>query len=61
LSFLGGVTVVGDIYIVKYSKDMTEYEGNARLFIEKHLHIGAPRLYAMDRDESSRCFYLIME
>ncbi|KAG5660152.1 hypothetical protein KAF25_003674 [Fusarium avenaceum] len=61
-SFPGGVIVIRDIYVVKYGKwGVTEYEGNALLFIEKHLRIGAPRLYAMYRDEPSGCFYLIME
>ncbi|KAF4974681.1 hypothetical protein FZEAL_8439 [Fusarium zealandicum] len=61
LSSPGGVTVVGGIYVVKYGKRVSEYEGNALLFIEKHLQIGAPRLYAMYRDEPSGCFYLIMD
>ncbi|KAM0553373.1 hypothetical protein ACHAPJ_007387 [Fusarium lateritium] len=58
---LGGVTVIRDIYVVKYGQRVTEYEGNALLFIEKHLQIRAPRLYAMYQDEPSGCFYLIME
>ncbi|CAG7559102.1 unnamed protein product [Fusarium equiseti] len=61
VSSLGGVAVVSGIYFVKYGENVTEYEGNALLFVEKHLQIGAPRLYAMYRDETSGCFYLIME
>jgi hypothetical protein len=58
----GGMIVVRGIYVVKYGQwGVTEYEGNALLFIEKHLQIGAPRLYAMYQDEPSGCFYLIME
>ncbi|SPJ79053.1 uncharacterized protein FTOL_07444 [Fusarium torulosum] len=61
LSSPGGVIVVRGTYVVKFGQRVTEYEGNALLFIEKHLQIGAPRLYAMYRDEVSGCFYLIME
>jgi hypothetical protein len=61
LSSPGGVSVVRGIYVVKYGKRVTEYEGHALLFIEKHLQIGAPRLYAMYQDKASGCFYLIME
>jgi hypothetical protein len=57
----GGVIVVRSTYVVKFGQRVTEYEGNALLFIEKHLQIGAPRLYAMYRDKASGCFYLIME
>lgn len=57
----GGVTVIRGIYVVKYGKRVTEYEGNVLLFVENHLQIGAPRLYAMYRDEPSGCFYLIMD
>ncbi|KAF4446833.1 phosphotransferase enzyme family protein [Fusarium austroafricanum] len=61
LSSPGGVTVIRGIYVVKYGKRVTEYEGNALIFVEKHLRIGAPRLCAMFRDEPSGCLYLIME
>ncbi|KAF5002440.1 hypothetical protein FGRMN_452 [Fusarium graminum] len=61
LSPPGGVSVIRNIYVVKYGKTVTEYEGNVLLFIEKHIQIAAPRLYAMYRDEPSGTFYLIME
>lgn len=60
-SYPGGMIVVRGTYVVKYGQRVTEYEGNALLFIEKHLRIGAPRLYAMYRDEPSGYTYLIME
>ncbi|KAI1501060.1 hypothetical protein F5X99DRAFT_409372 [Biscogniauxia marginata] len=35
--------------------------GNALLFVEKHLHISAPRLYAMYRDSPNGPLYLVIE
>ncbi|KAH6951656.1 hypothetical protein HG530_014985 [Fusarium avenaceum] len=61
LSSPGGVIVVRGTYVVKYGRRVKEYEGNALLFVEKYLQIGAPRLYAMYRDEPSGCLYLVME
>lgn len=57
----GGVCVVRGIYLVKYGINLTENEGNALLFVEKHLGIPAPRLYAMYRDLDSKVLYIVME
>ncbi|KAF4502560.1 phosphotransferase enzyme family [Fusarium agapanthi] len=57
----GGVCLIRNTFIVKYGTDVTEYKGNVLLFVERYLNIRAPRLYAMYRDESTDCVYLIME
>ena len=56
-----GMCLIRDIYVVKFGIDVTENEGNALIFIEKHLKIPAPRLCAMYRDVPSGPLYLVME
>lgn len=57
----GGMCLIRGIYIVKFGATVTENEGNALLFVEKHLNIPAPRLYAMYRDPPSGPLHLVME
>ncbi|KFH45413.1 hypothetical protein ACRE_037740 [Hapsidospora chrysogenum ATCC 11550] len=57
----GGMGVIRGTYFAKFGPHVTENEGNALLFIEKHLDIPAPRLYAMYRDYSSGYLYMITE
>jgi serine/threonine protein kinase len=55
----GRVVVIGQLFVVKYGTGISENEGHALLFVEEHLRIPAPRLYAMYRD--GRTLYLVME
>ncbi|CAI6091437.1 unnamed protein product [Clonostachys chloroleuca] len=57
----GGVCVIRGIFLVKYGVKVTENEGNALLFVEEHLNISAPRLYAMYHDPHSKVLHLVME
>lgn len=53
--------LVRGIYVVKFGATVTENEGNALLFVERHVDIPAPRLHAMYRDPSSGHLHLVME
>ena len=55
----GRIVVIRDHYVAKYGTYVTENEGHALLFIERHLTIPAPRLYAMYREGGK--LYIIME
>ncbi len=55
------VVVVGPHFLVKYGRGVEQCEGDTLYFIEHHLKILAPRLYAMYRDESNGWLYIIME
>ncbi|PNY18454.1 Uncharacterized protein TCAP_07527 [Tolypocladium capitatum] len=57
----GGMCIVRGIYVVKCDINLTQNKGNALLFIEKHLKIPVPRLYAMYHDPSSGLLHLVME
>ncbi|KKZ62343.1 hypothetical protein EMCG_03261 [[Emmonsia] crescens] len=55
----GRLVIIRDQYVVKYGTYVVENEGHALLFIERHLSIPAPRLYAMYRKGEK--LYLIMQ
>lgn len=55
----GRIVVIRNQYVVKYGTYVNENEGHALLFIERHLSIPVPRLYAMYRDANK--VYLIMQ
>ncbi|KAM5471843.1 hypothetical protein MauCBS54593_003249 [Microsporum audouinii] len=55
----GRIVVIRDQYVVKYGTHVLENEGHALLFIEQHLSIPAPRLYAMYREGEK--LYIIMQ
>lgn len=57
--FDGRLVVIRKHFVVKYGQRVTENEGNALLFIEKHLSIPTPRLYAMYRDKEQ--LFLVMQ
>ncbi|KAJ6443703.1 hypothetical protein O9K51_04882 [Purpureocillium lavendulum] len=57
----GGMCLIRGVYVVKFGATVTENEGNALLFVEKHLEISAPRLYAMYHDPPSGPLHLVME
>ncbi|PNY23286.1 Uncharacterized protein TCAP_06757 [Tolypocladium capitatum] len=57
----GGMCLIRGIYVVKFGATVTENEGHALLFVEKHANISAPRLYAMYRDPPSGPLHLVME
>ena len=52
---------VGQHFLVKYGPSIDQREGDTLLFVEQHLKIPAPRLYAMYRDERTAWVYIIME
>jgi hypothetical protein len=54
----GRIVLVKGCFVVKYGTLVTENEGHALLFLEKHPFIPAPRLYAMYREDNK--LYLIM-
>lgn len=53
------IVVLGQHFLVKYGARTKVEEGENLLFVEKHLLIPAPRLYAMWRDED--VVYIVME
>ncbi|KAF2455602.1 kinase-like domain-containing protein [Lineolata rhizophorae] len=55
----GRIVAIRDQYVVKYGTYVAENEGQTLLFIEQHLRIPIPRLYAMYRHDGK--LYLVME
>ncbi|KAI9852825.1 MAG: hypothetical protein M1824_001712 [Vezdaea acicularis] len=54
------VVIVGQHFLVKYGRYAGRIEGENLAFIEQHLQIQAPRLYAMWREPTGE-LYIIME
>ncbi|EEP80634.1 predicted protein [Uncinocarpus reesii 1704] len=55
----GRIVVIRNLYVVKYGNFVMENEGHVLLYIERHLSIPAPRLYAMYRKDEK--LYIVMD